>query len=93
MAIERCKLCANLHDSSDMPKYLPAGLTQYVLNYFSEKSPPYHVTQDVVSGPLQPLEVEKITGHQSVRGRGGAIAVLYKNALSGTLRTILGAGN
>ena len=41
-------------------------------------SPPYHVTQDDVSAPLQRLEVEKITGHQSVRGRGGAIAVLYK---------------
>ena len=61
-----------------MPKYLPAGLTQHVLNIFSRKSPPYHVTQDDVSAPLQRLELEKITGHQSVRGRGGVIAVLYK---------------
>ena len=61
-----------------MPKYLPAGLTQYVLNIFSKTSPPYHVTQDDVSAPLQRLEVEKITGHQSVRGRGGVIAVLHK---------------
>ena len=61
-----------------MPKYLPAGLTQYVLNNFRKKSPPYHVTQDGVSAPLQRLEVEKITGNQSVRGRGGFIAVLYK---------------
>ena len=38
----------------------------------------YHVTQDDVSTPLQRLEVEKISGHQSVRGRGGVIAVLYK---------------
>ena len=78
MAIERCKPCANPHDSSDMPKYLPAGLTQYVLNSFPKKSPPYHVTQDEVSAPLQRLEVEKVTGHQSVLGRGGVIAVLYK---------------
>ena len=78
MAIERCKPCANPHDSNGMPKYLPAGLTQYVLNIFSKKSPPYHVTQDDVSARLQRLEVEKITGHQSVRGRGGVIAVLYK---------------
>ena len=68
----------NPHDSSDMPKYLPAGLTQYVLNNFSKKSTPYHVTQDDVSAPLQRLKVEKITGHHSVRGRGGVIAVLYK---------------
>ena len=32
--IERCKPCANPHDINDMPKYLPAGLTQYVLNTF-----------------------------------------------------------
>ena len=37
-AIERCKPCANSHDGSGMPKYLPAGLTQYVLNIFSKKS-------------------------------------------------------
>ena len=28
VAIERCKPCANPNDSGDMPKYLPAGLTQ-----------------------------------------------------------------
>ena len=78
MAIERCKPCDNLHDSSDMPNFLPAGRTQYVLNNFSKKPPPYHVTRDDVSAPRERLEVEKITGHQSVRGRGGVIAVLYK---------------
>ena len=40
------------------------------------KSSPYHVTQDDVSTPLQRLEVEQITGRQSVRGRGGVIAVV-----------------
>ena len=47
VAIERCKPWANPHDSSDMPKYLPEGLTQYVLNNCSRKSPP----QDDVSAP------------------------------------------
>ena len=61
-----------------MPKYLPAGLTQNVLNKISKKSPPYHVTQDNVSAPLERLEVEQIAGHQLVRGRGGVIAVLYR---------------
>ena len=53
LAIERCKPCADPHARSDMPKYLPAGLTQYVLNNFSKKPPPYHVTQDDVSAPPQ----------------------------------------
>ena len=38
--------------------------------------PRHHVTQDDVSAPLQRLEVERMTGHQSVRGRGGVIAVM-----------------
>ena len=78
VVMERCKPCANPHDSGDMPKYLPAGLTQYVLNKFSKKSPPYHVTEDDVSTPLQRQEVEQITGHQSVRAGGGVIAALYQ---------------
>ena len=43
-----------------MPKYLPAGLTQYVLNNFSKNSPPYHVTEDDVSTPLERLKVGKL---------------------------------
>ena len=83
VAIERCNPWDNPHGSSDMPKYLPAGLTKYVLNIFSKKSHPHHVTQDDVSAPLQRLKVEKTTGHQSVRGRGGVIAVLYKTYWGG----------
>ena len=52
MAIELRKPCTNPHDSSDIPKCLQAGLTRYVLNNFSKKSPPYHVTYDDVSAPL-----------------------------------------
>ena len=66
VSVQRCKPCPNPHDRGDMPEYLPAGLTQYVLNIIN-KSPPYHVTQGDVSTPLQRLEVEKIDGHQSDR--------------------------
>ena len=83
VAIERCKPCANPHDSGDMPKYLLPGLTQYVLNNFPKKFLPYHATQDDVSTPLQRLEVEQITGHQSVRGRSGVIAMLRKKHRAG----------
>lgn len=69
-----------------MPKYLPAGLAQYVLNNCTKKSPPYHVTQDDAWTPLQRLEVEKITGHQSVRGRGGVIVVMYEMHWAGLSR-------
>ena len=53
-----------------MPLYLPAGLTQYVLNNYSMNSSPYHVPQEDVVPLFQSLEVEEITGDQSVRGQG-----------------------
>ena len=76
--VQRCKPCANPHDRGDMPRYLPAGLTQYLLKHVSKKYPSYRVTQDDVSTSLHSLEVENITGHRSVRGRGGVIAVMYE---------------
>ena len=66
-----------------MPTYLPAGLIQYALNNVSKIFLPYHVTQDDVSTPHQQQEVENTTGHQSVRGRGGVIAVMYETRWTG----------
>ena len=67
VAIKCCKPRANPHDSRDMLKYQPAGLTQYVLNNVFKTPPPYPVTQDDVSTPHQRLEVKTINGHESVR--------------------------
>ena len=86
VTVERCKPCANPYDADDIPRHLPAGLTQYVLHAFATKSPPYHVTTDDVSTPPILIDVAKITGHQCVRGRGGAIAVLYETHWKGILR-------
>ena len=36
--------------------------------------------------PIERLEVEKITSHRSVRGRGGVIAVLYETQRKGLLQ-------
>ena len=41
-------------------------------------SPPYHVTEDDVTVPIERLEVGKITSHRSGRDRGGVTAVLYE---------------
>ena len=82
VSVQRC----NSYDHADMPKYLPVGLTQYALYNFSKNPPPYHVIQDDVWTPLRKLQMEKITGNQSVRGRGGVIAVLYETHWSGLSR-------
>ena len=39
-----------------------------------------------ISTPLQRLKVEKTTGRQSVRGRGGVIAVMYETHWTGLSR-------
>ena len=84
VTVARCKPCANPYDADDIPRHFPAGLTQYVLHAFATESPPYHVTTDDVSTPPILIDVAKITGHQCVRGRGGAIAVLYKTHWNGS---------
>ena len=56
-----------------------------MLSSFSTKSPPFHVTLEDISPPPERLEIEQITGHQLVRGRGGILAVLYKSHWAGLL--------
>ena len=73
--VDRCKMCHNPSDDSDIPKYLPAGLSKYVLLSITDKSPQFHpTTEDVVKSGI-PVDIEKITGHQLVRGQGGKLAV------------------
>ena len=57
VTVVRCKPFANPHDANDMSRYLPAGLTQYVLHTFATKSPPYYVTTDDVATPPILLDV------------------------------------
>ena len=46
-----CGTLQTLRQPDDIPRHLPAGLTQYVLHAFATKSPPYHFTTDDVSTP------------------------------------------
>ena len=60
VSVARGKPRTNPRYTTDLPRYLPAGLTQYVLNNYTTKSPPFHVTADDVSVPIECLEVDKI---------------------------------
>ena len=87
VSVARCKPCTNPHDTIDLPRYLPSGLTQYVLN--NHTAPPIlppHVTADDVSVSVEHLKADKIFSHRSVPGRGGAIAVLYETRWKGLPR-------
>ena len=74
----RGKPCAKPHDSSDHPRFLPAGLTPYVLYNYTTNPSPLRRHRGRRFG-AQHLEVEKIGNHRYVRGRGGAIAAPYEN--------------
>ena len=81
--VDRCKVCHNPNDDSDIPKYLPAGLSKYVLHSFTDKAPLFHpTTEDVMKSGI-PVDREKITGHQLVQGRGGKLAVMYETHWEG----------
>lgn len=81
------KLCLNPHDTKNMPKYLPAGLTQYVLHNHTVKSPPYHITANDVEIHVERVSIDKITTvHRLVRGRGGKAAVMYETYWEGIMR-------
>ena len=83
ISVDRCKICHNPSDDSDILRYLPAGLSKYVLHSFTDKSPPFHSTTDNMVKSGIPVDIEKITGHQLVRGRGGKLAVMYETHWEG----------
>ena len=83
VSVDRCKMCHNPSDDSDIPKCLPAGLSKYVLHSFTDKSPPFHPTTEYVVKSGIPVDIEKTTGHQLVRGRGGKLAVMYETHWEG----------
>ena len=60
VSVARCKPCPNSHDATDLPRHLPTGITQYVLNNHTTKSHPVHVTADDVSVPAERFEVDTI---------------------------------
>ena len=93
VAIERCKPCANPHESGDMPKYPPAGLTQYVLNNFFQEVPivPRHSRRRFDSPPTAGGGAD----HRPSVGTGARWRhrAAVQDAMSGTLRNSLGPGN
>ena len=63
VTVARCKPCANPYDADDLPRHLPADLTQYALHAFATNSTPYHVTTDDVSTSPILIDIAKITAH------------------------------
>ena len=54
----RCKMCYNPHEVEDKPKFLPWAMSSYLLNKYSEGSPPSHLTAEDVSMELDHYRIQ-----------------------------------
>lgn len=73
---------------SDIPGYLPAGLTQCVVNNYTIKSPPYKFTVDDHEVDVERIEVERITDKKLVHGRVENLAVTHEIDWKGLIRPL-----
>lgn len=80
----RCKPCANSNGIGACSVHLPAGLNENILTHFIYISPLLYVTTDVEhDGRRQRCELDTITAHRIVCGRGGTVAVMYNTRWKG----------
>ena len=79
VTVHRCKKCFNPHEGEAVPRFLPWAMSNYVLNKYSEISPPFHLTNDDVNAELDKHRVtpRKLSKRRLTRGLGGKIAVQY----------------
>lgn len=49
VSVQRYNPFIHSHDNGDVPKYFPAGLTQYMLNNICKQSSQYYATKNDVS--------------------------------------------
>lgn len=88
VSVHRCKKCYNPHEGATAPRFLPWSMSNYVLNKYSEISPPFHLTTDDVTAELETHRVtpRTLTKHRLTRGLGGKIAVQYSTYWDGLER-------
>ena len=79
VSVHRCKKCFDPHGEETAPRFLPWAMSNYVLNKYSEISPPFHLTTDDVTAELDPHHVtpRRLSKHRPTRGLGGEIPVQY----------------
>ena len=85
--VHRFKKCYNPHEGATAPRFLPWSMSNYVLNKYSEMSPPFHLTTDDVTAELDTHRMPcTLTKHRQTRGLGGEISVQYDTYWEGLER-------
>lgn len=75
----RGKPCLYPHARRATPRHLSAGLTSCFLTRFATTCPQHLITPENVDATIESLAVERINGHQVVRGRGRQLALSLRN--------------
>ena len=79
VSMYRCKKCFNPHEGAEGPKYLPWVMSSYVLNKYSERSLPFHLTAEDICMELDNYLIKSTftPEHRTSRGLGRGNAVQY----------------
>ena len=79
VSVHRCKICYNPHEGERRPQFLLWAMSSYVLNKYSDLSPPFHVTACDVNMEIDSYRTtpRSIVSHRILRGLFGTVSVHY----------------
>ena len=80
VSVHRCKRCYNPHEGERRPRLLPWAMSSYVLNKYSDLSPPFNLAVDDVNMEMDSNRVtpRSIVIHRVLRGFSGTVSVQYR---------------
>ena len=79
VSVRKCKRCYNQHEGERRPQFLPWAMSSYVLNKYSDLSPPFHLTVDDVNMEMDSYRVtpRSVDSHRILREVSGTVSVQY----------------
>ena len=85
VSVYRCKRCFNPLEGAEPPKFLPWAMSNYVLNKYSERSPPFHLAAEDVTMELDQHRILPtfVSKHRISRGLRGKNYVQYFTSWDG----------
>ena len=79
VSVRKCKRCYNPDEGERRPQFLPWAMSSYVLNKYSDLSPPFHLTVDDVNMETDSYRVtpRSVDSHRILREFSGTVSVQY----------------
>ena len=79
VSVHRCKRCYNPHEGERNPQLLPWAMSSYVMNKYSDLSPPFNLAADDVNTEMDSYRItpRSIVSHRVLQGFSGTVSVQY----------------